>query len=198
MKSLKTLLSAIFMLASMAASAQFGVGLRDNRFIYGDFTFLNHYEVKLEHSVFAEKIGYQYLRAYAGYKGSLRHLDYKGQLYFGSAYNRSYYSGGALISARCTLFSRLIIDGRLNPHYDSAYGYKTCFYAGAGAVITRNIDILAGYTTIPEYRMSENRTHLGFDFHVGKLSVCPTLSVATSGASKAKTLRVLAAFSYGF
>lgn len=202
MKKLKASIIALLSLAATSASAQFGAGMRDNRFIYGDFTFLNHYEVKLEHSIFAEKLGYQYLRAYAGYKGDVGHrsfkLEYKAQAYFGAAYNRSYYSGGALIQARCTLFRRLIIDGRLNPHYDSGNRYETCFYAGAGAVITRHIDILAGYTTIPEYRISERRVHLGFDVHVGQLSVNPALSVAADGASRAKTLRVLAAFRYQF
>lgn len=185
-------------LTSLCSYAQFGIGMRNTQYVYGDFTFKKHYEVSLEHSIFAEKPGFQYLRGYIGFKTSWRELQYKGQAYFGSTYNRSYYSTGVLAQARYTLFRHLIIDGKINPHYDSGLGYETCFYAGLGAVITPNIDILAGYNTIPEYRLSEHRAHLGLDFHVKHLSVAPTLSVATKGASRAKTLRVLVAFRYGF
>lgn len=198
MKIKSLILTAILLLTAFQASAQFGVGMRDTRFIFGDFTFLRHYEVKLEHSIFSENIAFQYLRGYASYKGDWKDLEYKGSLYFGSAYNRDYYSGGALLAARYTFFRRLIVDGKFNPHYDSGYGYKTCFYGGLGAVITKNIDVLAGYTNIPEYRKAENRIHFGFDFHVGRLSVSPALSIATQGPTNVKTMRVLAAFRYQF
>lgn len=195
---IKVILLALTALMSLSAYGQFGVGIRDNRFVYGDFTFCKNYEVKLEQSVFSEKIGFQYLRAYIGYKNSYKALSYKADAYFGSTYNRSYYSAGANLSARYTLFNRVIVDARLNPHYDSGAGYNTCFYAGAGVIITRHIDLLAGYSTIPEYRLSEKRIRAGFDFHVSNLSVSPMLSIDVDGASKGKTLRALVSFRYQF
>lgn len=62
----RLLITLVFLSSALAAFCQFGVGVRDSRFIYGDFTFRRHWTVKLEESVFPEKIGLQYLRAYAG------------------------------------------------------------------------------------------------------------------------------------
>lgn len=195
---LRILFTALLLTVVARGLAQFGVGVRDNRYIYGDFTFARHLEVKLEHSVFSEKFGYQYVRGYFGYKNGWNDLTYKTQAYFGTTYNGSYYSAGALVKGRYTLVRRLLVDAALNPHYDSDYGYKTCFSAGLGCVITKNIDILAAYTTIPEYRMSEKRVRAGFDFHVKSLSVYPELSIAVDGSSKTKSLRALMGFRYQF
>lgn len=192
------LFAAVFALCSLAAFAQFGVGVCDNRFIYGDFTFLKHWEVSLEQSVFSEKPAYQYLRAYAGYKGEWKNIAYKGQAYFGAAYNGSYNSYGAKIGVNYRVVPRFYVKAILNPHHDSGYGYETCFLAGCGVVLTDNIDVIAAYTTIPEYRMSEKRLRGGFDFHVGKLSVIPEASIAVSGSSRAKTLRTVIGFRYDF
>lgn len=197
MKS-KTLLLTLFLLIAPSAYARFGVGMRDNRFVYGDFTFKNHYEVKLEQSVFSEKLGYQHLRGYLGYKGDSRNFDYSARAYFGSTYNGSYHDYGVLAELKYTFIDRIMIEGKLNPHYDSGCDYETCFYAGAGVVITKNIDVHAGYTTIPEYRMSEKRLYAGFDFHVGSLSATPAVSIAVSDAEKGKTTRVLMGFRYQF
>lgn len=183
---------------SLSSMAQFAVGIRDNRFVYGEYTYKGHYQARIEESVFSEKMGYQYLRGYLGYLGNNYGIKYSVEGYFGSAYNRSYYSGGARAEVGYTFFNRLLTDVKLNPHYDSGFGYKTCFETEAGVVITRNIDVLISYTTIPEYRMSENRVHLGFDFHIKGLSVKPQLSLATDGASKAKNLRMLLGFKYSF
>lgn len=194
----RLLLTLAFLATTLTSYCQFGVGVRDSRFVYGDFTFLRHWEVELEQSIFSEKIGFQYLRGYAGYKGDWKSLDYKAQAYFGACYNGDYHSYGLLASARYTLFNRVMVDGKINPHYDSGYGYKTCFYAGAGVRITDNINVMAGYTTIPEYRMSEKRVHAGFDFHVKRLSVQPLISFETDGSRNTKTLRTLVSFRYQF
>ncbi len=194
----KIIMALLAALTSVCAYAQFSVGMRDNRFVYADYTLLNHYVVKVEQSLFSEKIAYQYARIYVGYKRSWKMLDYGAYAYFGSAYNGSYRSTGAMIMARGSFFSRIMIEGKLNPHYDSGFGYKTCFYVGAGISITRDIDVRAGYTTVPEYRMSEKRVRMGLGFHAAGLTVEPAVSVATSGASKAKSLRVLMNFNYRF
>lgn len=195
-RSFLTPLALVFI--SISASAQWGVGIRNNRFVYGDFTFSKHYELKLEESVFSEGIGYQYLRGYAAYKGGIKNVAYKISGYYGSTYNRSYYSTGALMELRCRLGKYFLFDGKLNPHYDSGYGYKTCFYAGAGVAVSRTIGITAGYNTIPEYRMMEKRVHAGLDFHVKQLSVRPTLSLPVEKDNFEKNIRVLMNFDYTF
>lgn len=81
---------------------------------------------------------------------------------------------------------------------DRANGYNTCYEAVAGVSIVKAINLLAGYSTIPEYRQSEKRALVGFDFHVGHLNVSPVLSLATTGASKANRLRLLMNFNYQF
>lgn len=196
MKRLLTLITAAA--CALCACARFEAGVRDNRHVYASYTLRSHYVFKIEQSVYAEKFGYQYIRAYAGYKGAAASLSYSGQAYFGTAYNGSYRSFGALAGARYGFLKRLSVDARINPHYDSGYGYKTCFSAGAGVGITKAIDFVAAYTTIPEYRMSEKRVQAGFDVRVGGLCVSPRLSIAAEGASKAKTLRALMSFSYVF
>ena len=197
LKRLCTVVSML-MLCLINVPAQISVGMRDNRHVYGSYLLKGHYRFCVEQSLYAEKIGYQTLRGYIGYSDNLLDIDYSGDVYAGSAYNGDYYNIGALLGARYKAAGRIIINARINPHYDSALGYKTCWEAGAGVVITDNINVIASYTTIPEYRMSEKRVRAGFEFSVKQLSVSPCLSVATSGAGKSKTLRALMSFSYKF
>lgn len=195
---IRIIILSLLVLTSIDSNAQFGVGIRDNRYIYGDFCFLNHWVIKLEQSVYSEKIGYQYVRGYCGYKGQLQNFSYKVQAYFGSPYNRAYYSTGALVDGSYTLINRIKVNATLNPHYDSSAGYKTCFYVGAGVRIIKDIDILAGYTTIPTYREPEKRILAGFDFHIANMSVKPQISIAAGGNTKAKSLRPIVSFHYQF
>lgn len=189
----------IMMLCLSASYAQFSVGMRDNRYAFGQYLLDCHYSFKIEQSIFSEKIGFQTLRAYAGYQSSVHDvLDYMAEAYFGSAYNRSYNTVGAIISAKYAFIKRLGIKASLNPHYDSTLGYSTCFLAGAFVGLSKDIDITAAYTTIPEYRMSERRVQLGFDFHVSRLTVSPHVSIATGGKQKVKNIRSLISFSYQF
>lgn len=190
----------IMVLTAFHAAAQISIsaGGRDNRFIYGELTYRNHWHAKLEESLFAEKIGYQYLRGYAGYTGTWRMIDYGGSLYFGSTYNRYYNSFGARIDAKVHIGRICYVNATLNPHRDSGMGYHTSFLAGGGVKLTKDIDFVAAYTTIPEYRMWEKRIRGGFDIHVSKLSVRPELSVSGSGTDKEKSIRALIGFRYDF
>ncbi len=201
MKNLKYFLPLLlFFLTSLSSYSKVGVGVKNNRYIYGELMFKDHYALGLNVSVFSEKIGFQYAKAYFGYRNSIiKNLDYTVSGEFGSALNGSYYSGGAKAGITYTAFKRLFIDAVINPHYDSGYGYKTCFSAGPGVIITNEIDFFVKYTTIPEYRMSEERLHIGFDFKVKKLSVTPILSVGTSAQNGGgKNFRILMSFNYIF
>lgn len=196
---MKRILSVIIMsLLCVTCFSQISVGIRDNRHVYGQYVLKKKYSFKLEQSVYAEKLGYQTLRGYIGYRSNYRGLVYSAEAYLGSTYNGSYYTTGGFARGRYAFVDRLFVDVALNPHYDSTIGYETCFAVGAGFVITRDIDIVAGYTTVPEYRLSEKRVQGGFDFHVAGLTVSPRLSIGTSGVNKAKTLRALMSFSYEF
>ena len=195
MKYLITLLTLSF---SIVDFAQISVGFSDNRFAYGAYTYKNHYVAALEQSIFSEKLGYQYLRGYVGYKGNSKLFNYSAFGYFGSTYNRSYWSSGLSANLQCLIKNRVILEGKLNPHYDSGDGYTTCWYAGGGVCITRNIDIFAGYGNIPEYRLPDYRLKAGFKFHVGALSVSPKLSMKISSGHRERSIRPLVDFNYNF
>lgn len=194
----RLLMTLVIAMAVLPAIAQISVGIRNNRFVNVAFLYKEHYSVKLEQSVFSESLGLQYLRGYAGYQTTISHVDLKGSAYFGCTYNRMYYSAGISADVRYSPVKVLLIDARIMPHYDSGFGYTTCYYGGAGCRLTRNIDILAGYTNIPEYRMPEKRLNVGFDFHVGNLKVAPRLSLNVSSNSGPKSLRPLIDFEYSF
>ncbi len=55
---------------------------------------------------------------------------------------------------------------------------------------------LMQYSTVPEYRMKEERCKLGLRFAYGNLSVTPMLSVPTDG--EGKHIRLLCSFDFSF
>lgn len=195
---MRYLITILLLTISIVACAQISVGFRDNRFAYGAYTYKDHYMAALEQSVFSEKLGYQYLRGYVGYKGESKIFEYSAFGYFGSTYNRSYWSSGLTANVKCLLKNVVILEGKLNPHYDSGDGYSTCWYAGAGAHITKHIDLLAGYGNIPEYRLPDYRLKVGFKFQVGALSVSPRLSMKISSGHRERSIRPLVDFNYNF
>lgn len=190
---MKHIIFLIFcILLSLPSYSQWNIGVRYNRYIYGSFTINNHYLIALEQSVYSDKIGFQSLRTYTGYITSYKSLNVQGIAFYGSSYNKAYWNVGASINVRCLTPWRLFIDGELSPFYDSAYKYSTTYLAGLGVVLSSKIDFFLRYTNIPEYRMSENRVHVGFRFHVGQLSVQPVLSVGK--INKVVSLRPLIGF----
>lgn len=180
------------------ACAQISVGIRNNRFIDVSYLYKDHYSLKIEQSIFAESFGLQYMRGYAAYQTTLGCFDIKGSAYFGSTFNRLYYSTGASIDVRYRPLRIFFVDGQFNPHYDSGDGYTTCYYGGLGCGLSKNIDVFIGYTNVPEYRMPEKRLNFGFDFHVNNLKVIPRLSLNLSSNAGPKSLRPLINFEYTF
>ncbi len=185
-------------IAPLAAQAQISAGIRDTRYVYGEYVMKQGYLLRLEQSVYAEKLGFQYLRAYAGYRGRLGIVSYEGVGFFGSAYNGSYYSCGAAIHGGCPVAGKLFTEDALEFLYDSGYGYKTCFRLGLGWQLNEDIDILCGYSTIPEYRKSQDRLLAGFRFHTGPLSVRPEISIGLNKAEKLRSIRMLMSMKYEF
>ena len=179
-------------------TSKFSVGIENNRLVFGEYTYKKHFTARLNVSVYSEKLGYQYVRAALGYKTSFKMLAVSGKLFYGSAFNGSYYNLGARIDANATFFKRLLVDATLTPWYDSGFKYKTCWEAKIGCKITRHINIKAGYTTIPEYRMSEDRIIAGFDFHTQHIYVLPYISIGAKSSDGGKNIRVLMGFGYNF
>lgn len=177
---------------------QFGVGIENTRLVYGKYIYNNHLTAKLDISVYSERFSLQYARGTVGYQTKIKMFDLSGEAFFGSAFNGNYVNTGAVISASATFVKRLLVDAKLAPWYDSGFGYTTCFQARIGCKITKNIDIRVGYSTIPEYRMSEKRIIGGFDFKVSHLYVSPYLSVGTNSNYGGKNIRVLFGFGYMF
>lgn len=198
------ILFLILSLVSVSLSAKeikvskFAAGIENTRLLFGQYTYKNHYTAKLNCSVYSEKFGYQYMRGTIGYQTKIKFLNLTGDFFFGSAFNRTYYNTGANIIAEAVLFKRLLIDANLTPWYDSGFGYKTCWQAKLGCKITPNINVKIGYSTIPEYRMSENRILGGFDFEVSHLSVSPYISIGNDSSSGGRNIRLLFSFRYDF
>lgn len=174
------------------------VGIENTRLVYGQYIFRNHYFAKLNVSVYSEKLGFQYTRGTLGYRTSVSCLNLSGGCFVGTAFNRSYYNAGLALEADAKILKRLLIDAKAVPWYDSGYGYTTCFEAKIGCRIIDNIDVNVGYTSIPEYRMSENRILAGFDFRSSNLYVSPYLSIGTKAIDGGKNIRVVFGFGYKF
>lgn len=184
--------------SSSVKTSLFDVGIENTRLIYGQYTFRNHFTGRLNVSVFSEKLGFQYIRATLGYQTSFKTINVSAKYFFGSAFNHSYYNTGVRVAADAVFVKRLLVDATIAPWYDSGYKYETCWEAKIGCRITKNIDIKAGYTTLPEYRMSEHRIIGGFDFHVKQLYVSPYLSIGTNSENGGKNIRVVFGFGYQF
>ena len=174
------------------------VGIENTRLVYGQYTFKNHYFAKLNVSVYSEKLGFQYTRGTLGYTTNVAWLNLSGGYFLGTAFNGSYYNTGLALEADARILKRLLVDAKFIPWYDSGYGYNTCYEAKIGCRIIDNIDVNVGYTTIPEYRMSENRILAGFDFRVSNLYVSPYLSIGTKAIDGGKNVRVVFGFGYKF
>lgn len=178
--------------------SQFAIGIDNTRLIYGKYTYKQHLSAKLNVSAYSEKISFQYMRGTIGYKTSIKCFNIEGSYFFGSTLNRFYYNTGANFAGDIILAKRLLIDATLSLWYDSGFGYKTCWQGRIGCRITDHINIRLGYTTIPEYRMSENRLVGGFDFYVSNLYVSPYITVGTKASDGGKNLRVCFGFGYQF
>lgn len=193
-KNLFLLLLAIT--GSLSLSGQtLKLGLRDNQYGYAAYRFENNFSIKLEHSLFTERIGYQYVKVFVGYEANLKPVKISFEPYYGRTYNGSFYNLGGLISCTYPVTDILQLKGVVNPNYDSKFKYETCFGIEGQAKLLKDIAFVAEFTNVPEYRMKEDRVKLGLLFKVDQLWVKPCISLETKGA---KTTRVLTSFEYTF
>ena len=193
----KILLFTLLVLVGVSCYAQWSIGLRDNNYVNVAYELNKKWEFKLEHSVFAEKIPYQYIRVNAGYKQQVSKFEFLGFVYGGTIYNGDFYNAGAKIGAEYTPINRFKINAAINPHYDSGYDYSTCYQGGVWFNAYKALSIVASVSNIPEYRKSEDRVYLGLSFEVGPLWVSPRVSIPIEDSS-IKSMRLLTSVKYEF
>lgn len=192
------LLVLIALLLPLGAAAQFEAGLRNSRFVNVSYTLRDHFSFRLEHSVYAEKFGFQEVGLSAAYRNEWRGLGYGVRVSGSTSWNGDYQHAGLKAHLSYSFFRRLLVFGCVNPLYDTDYKYKTCFSAGASCNIVKGIDVLASYTTVPDFRKSEKRVHAGFMLRSGQLYARPVISVPITGNTRFKSLRVLASLGWTF
>ncbi len=196
MKKVLVLLVAI--MCCLTTKAQISAGVGDSRYVYGSYTLSNGLSFNLEHSLYSEKFGFQRVAIGVGYGSALPYgFSWKADVNGGTTWNRNYQVvyGDLAIGY---LFRRLGLESIVQPHYDSGLGYTTCWQAGASVRIIEPVSVCLAYTTIPEYRMSENRLRGGFEFSVDKLSVKPEISISMDKETRLKNMRVLMSMNYRF
>lgn len=194
---LKLLCLFILLLAPVCAKAQFEAGLRNSRYLYGSFTLKKHYSFGLEHSISADRIGFQQIGVSFGYDNQWKDLEYGASVKGATSWNGDYQIAGLNVHAAYSFLNRLQVFGQLNPLYDTDYDYKTCFAAGAACKIVNGISVFASYTTIPDYRKSEKRVHAGFMLKSGHLYAEPALSIPV-GDDSFNSVRVLVSLGWRF
>lgn len=194
---MRNLVVSLLLLVSLSCFAQFGVGMRDTRYVNVNYTFKNRFGVELEHSVFSEKFKYQHVRLSLSCTMPVNRFEFQVKPYFGTLYCGDYYDVGAFLNASCRVVKSLLLCGTLNPHYDSGFEYKTCFMLGAECNVYKDLSLMAQYTTIPENRQSEKRVRAGLKFDIGRLWVEPLVSIPVEGRSH-KSVRVAVSMGYQF
>lgn len=188
--------SAIFILSTVSVSAQVFLGLRDNQYVSVGYTYRQFWSVKLEHSVFSQEFSTQYVRFMLGYRHCGERIGIEVIPYYGTLYNGDFYNVGVEFSGQWRMLRNWGIECTANPHYDSGYDYKTCFMVGTNLHLYKAISAVLQYSTIPEYRMKEERVKFGFEFKVNELCVIPLLSIPID--SSGKNMRVLCNLRYQF
>ena len=178
-----------------AANSQVYLGYRNARHIYAGYNINKSFSAEVEHSLYAEKFGFQRVRLYGNYQSDFNNFGLKVSPYFGTLWNGDYQDFGALVAASYTL-GRFTPMLTANPNYDSQLKFKFNYSGMLSVRVINELDIFGEFTTIPEYRISEKRLRLGGDFHVGKLSARPTLSLPVEDG--VKSVRVYCDFRFSF
>ena len=174
--------------------AQIHLGLRDNRFAGIGYHFLNKYDIELEHSMFPEKIGFQYIRANLEADFSIEHLIISYKLYSGMLYNQNFYDVGGDLKLSYDIKNRITLETNVNPHYDSGYEYETNYGFGLIVRLFKGIGLSGQFSTVPEYRESEKRVRAGLVFKENNLTVSPVISIPAK--KEFKSMRILVSMDY--
>lgn len=192
----RPLLLILLTALSVNLMAQWHLGVYRTRYAAVGYTFHRPFTVEASHSIFAEIPGLQHVRIAADYHPSAGRFDFSVNPCVGMTWRNSFHDAALRMGVAYTPLHRLKLQAALCPHYDSGYGYTTCYEGGLSVSATDEISIEAAWSTIPEYRAAERRVRLGLRFHVSRLEVLPQLSVPAEG--EIKSVRVLAGLRYTF
>lgn len=201
LRALVVMLGSIVLTAPAAYCAparKLGAGVRESYYVNVGASVADHAFVRAEHSVYSYEARNQYWRLYAGGMARVPFVSFEGSAFYGRTWGGSYWSAGALLTARALPLGPVSVTATLNPLYDSALKYHTCFSAGLAVKVCKPVSLLASYTTIPEFRESEKRVRAGVEVSVGGLRVRPELSVAAESEHRSRSLRLLMSCSYTF
>lgn len=191
-------LAVVVLFTADSVSAQISAGITDSRYVYGCYALKSKIKFKIEHSLYSEKVGFQRVGVGVGYEKQLPlGFSLGGSVMGATTWNRNY----QLVSAEASLkydYRRVGLEAVVNPRYDSGLHYDTCWKAGAKVKISDPISVCMDYSTIPLYRMSEQRLSGGFEFSVLNLRVTPELSVSMEKTTRLKNMRVLMSMNYEF
>lgn len=191
---MKKSIVVLILLLAQSLMAQVYLGLRDSRYAGIGYVFSSKYDLKIEQSIYPEDLEYQYFRLNANAIFSSANLMLSYKLYYGLLYNRDYYDVGGNFRIAYDFMKRLNTYADLNPHYDSGYSYKMNYGFGLKVRVYKGAGLVAGYSTIPEYRQSEKRIRAGLIFEENTLSVSPMISLPAE--KELTTMRVLVSINY--
>ena len=201
MTSFKKILNCLglsFLLLPINLKAQISAGIQESSYMYGRYNFTDNFNIKLEHSLYSEKFGFQRVGIGVGYSKCLPYgFNCNINLMGASTWNGNYQVAFSDINIGYD-YRRIGCNLTIQPRYDSELGYETCWRAGISVKITKPISLIANYTTIPQYRMSEKRISGGIEFDVLNLRVVPAISVSVERPTILKNMRVLMSMNYDF
>ena len=186
---------SLFLSLFGAANSQVYLGYRNARHVYVGYNFNKLFSAEVEHSLYAEKFGFQRVRLYGNYQRDFNAFGLMVSPYFGTLWNGDYQDFGALVAASYTL-GRFTPAFTANPNYDTQLKFKFNYSALLSVRVIKELDIFGEFTTVPEYRISEKQLRLGGDFHVGKLSARPIVSLPVEDG--VKSVRVYCDFRFTF
>lgn len=181
MKSLKSLMFSLALVAGNALASVAFVGVENSKYAIAGFRPGENVGVALMHSLWIQDAS-QYVRLVPFYRFRINdNVSGRYSVFYGTTYERSYYDYGADLFLRALFFNRLIeLDGRFRPQYDSDlkfnYGYEFVGKISGW----KEIAVFGGVKNIPEYRKPEDRFLAGMSFSVKNLSVSPEISIPTN------------------
>ncbi len=189
------LTAALIAVGYFLAEAQCFIGMRDARYVNAGYSFSNGLTVGAEHSIYSEDFEYQKIRIFAKYYHAWENMSISTSVYGSTLWNRDYQDYGGAVTLRYNLLKIWGIEASINPHYDTHYGYMTCYTLGSDVRIIDNVALVGQYSTIPEYRLDEKRVRVGLRLTKGNLSITPMVSIPVGNDSQ-EEVRMLCNCSY--
>lgn len=197
-KILILIMLMILQIPTVVKAQSLSVGIAKTRYLYGSFNLKDHFDFFISESLFSENFKNQQIEVGGVYSGKINKFHYAAGIKGGSSWNGAYQRVALLTNISFLPIERLALNAQVRPNYDTGYGYNTDWRIGVGVKVFNPMWLHVAYTTIPDYRKSEQRIHAGVVFGVGALSASAAASIPIEGNQKFKTWRVLMGLNYCF